>query len=520
MNFSGAVILGSQEPTYRTRPEGATSYAAGEDAIALARSVDINLDRGQEDFLLDAMAERHGKWLASEVADIEARQNGKGVNLEVRALAGMYLLKEPLVIWTAHEFATAKEGFLRLRSHIDNYDHLRKRVKAIRVGNGELGVELINGSRTRWLARTSGGGRGFAGISPLFLDESFALTAEQIGALAFAKRAAVNPQVWNVSSAPLTTSGPLRELVKRGRRGSSTLVYYEWSAKIDVTAAERLVTRIKSAGSENASPGDRELLLSLAAQANRALGTRIAVETVLSEIDETPVEQYVRESLGVFSALEEGGRINPAQWDDLGDTDSRREGDISVAVDISIARDWYSIVMFGKRADGLGHLQLIRSGSNTGEIVPALEEAREVLRPVCFAMASGTYAALKTQLKAAKFMRPEDRPVDAAMRHIEGAPLHPPQRGDLFVLTGSDMGAACGGFLQAVRGGTLRHVPADQLTSAVRIGQTRVSGSQLAWITTDETVDITALVAASEVKLAHEARVDEIEDYDPLADLY
>lgn len=518
MNSSGSVILGSQVPTYRTRPDGATSYAAGEDAIALANSAGIILDRGQEEFLLDAMAERHGKWLASEVVDVEPRQNGKGVNLEVRSLAGMYLLKEPLVVWTAHEFATAKEGFLRLRGYLDNYDHLRKRVKSIRVGNGELGVELLNGSRTRWLARTSGGGRGFAGVSPLFLDEAFALTPEQIGALVFAKSAAANPQVWNMSSAPLTGSAPLRDLMKRGRKGSSGLVYYEWSAKVEVSAAERLITRIKSAGSDHADPADIDQALSLAAEANRALGTRISPATVLSEIDSTPVEQFVRERLSVFSMLEEGGRINPAHWNDIEDPESRREGDVSLAVDISLGRDWYSIVLFGRRADDLGHVQLIRAGSDVSEIVPALVDAREVLDPVCFAMAAGTYAALKVRLKAEGFLRPEERPVDVAMRQIEGASVHPPQRGDLLILNGTDMGAATGGILQAVKGGTLRHVPSDQLTSAVRIGQTKVSGSQLVWVTSDEAVDITALVAMTEAKWAHEARVDEIEDYDPLAD--
>ena len=509
---------------YRSVPEGAVK-SWGEPFSELAASIGLTLDAGQKAILNDGLGVRSdGLWLAREVDDIEPRQNGKSLLFEIRALGGVYLLKEPLVIWTAHEFKTAHGSFLHVRDLVTNWDHLRKRVRSIRDSGARTEIELQNPTRKiSFLARSGGSGRGFAQVSPLLLDEGFALTPEQMAALQYAMSAARNPQVWIGSSAPLVGSTVLREIVKDGRRGGKRTVYYEWSAPGELKELER-IAEVNKARIKAGLPGDDDFVrLTLAS--NRSIGrpggVGVTIESAEEELKKsTDVTVFLRERWGVFSALEEGGRINPAQWQELADPSSRREGDVSLAVDISIARDWYSIVMYGRRADGLGHIQLIRSGSDIGEIVPALEDAREVLGPVCFAMAAGTYAALKAQLKAAGFFRPEDRPIDHTMRHIEGASMHPPQRGDLLTLNGMGMAAACGGFLQAVRGGTLRHVPADQLTGAVAIGQTRVSGSQLAWVTSDESVDITALVAASEAKWAHESRVDEIEDYDPLADLY
>ena len=66
-----------------------------------AFSIGLSLDAGQKDILNDGLSTRaDGLWLAREVDDIEPRQNGKSLLFEIRALGGVYLLKEPLVIWT------------------------------------------------------------------------------------------------------------------------------------------------------------------------------------------------------------------------------------------------------------------------------------------------------------------------------------------------------------------------------------------------------------------------------------
>lgn len=517
-------IRGSQEPLYRSVPPGAVQ-SWGPAFSEFAFSIGLNLDIGQKDILNDGLSTRSdGLWLAREVDDIEPRQNGKSLLFEIRALGGVYLLKEPLVIWTAHEFKTAHGSFLHVKDLVTNWDHLRKRVRSIRDSGARTEIELQNPTRKiSFLARSGGSGRGFAQVSPLLLDEGFALTPEQMAALQYAMSAARNPQVWIGSSAPLVTSDVLRDVVKDGRKGGKRTVYYEWSAPGEIKELAR-IAEVNRARVKNGLPSDDDFQR-LTAASNRSIGrpggVGVTIESAEEELKKsTDVYVFLRERWGVFSDLEEGGKINPASWDALGDPESRRAGDVSLAVDISLGRDWYSVVMAGPREDGKEHVQLVRSGSDINEIVPFLVDANETLAPVCFAMAAGTYAALKVQLKSAGFLRPEERPIDTASRQLEGALAHPPQRGDLLILNGTDMGAACGRFLSSVKGGTLRHVPSDQLTQATRVGQTRVSGSQLAWVTSDENMDITALVAASEATWAHDARAGDIEDYDPADDIW
>jgi hypothetical protein len=522
MNSAGAVLLGSQTPRYRTVPPGAVS-SWGPESVDLAASVGLHLDDGQAAVIHDGLSEKaDGTWLASEVADDEPRQNGKGAILEARALAGLYLLKEPLIIWTAHEFKTAHEGFLRVRHYVDNFDHLRKRVRAIRSSTHAVEIELFSPTRRlAFLARSGGSGRGFAGVAPLFLDEAFALTAEQMAALIFAMSAHPNPQVWYMSSAPLVDSDVLRGICTRGRLGSTGLVYYEWSASGEKRDLEKLVTDNKALSDEAADTDAgrqlRDRLFEKVAEANRAFRSRILESSILRELKATGAEQFMRERLGVWSELESGAAIDSTSWANLGDPHSRRDGDVALAVDISLERDWAAIGLYGHREDGLGHLQLVEYHAGTNWIIPKLIEWRAAIDPVAVGMARGTYASLKKDLTAAGFIRPEDRPPTKDKDNP-----HPPQRGDLAVMTGTDMAAACGQIIDAVRQRSTRHVPVQQVTDAVAGAKTRVTGDTVAWSRTAKDIDITGLVVFTEARWSYYARVDaiQVEDYDPTEDIW
>jgi hypothetical protein len=508
----------------------------GDEAVDLLASVGMYLDDGQAAQVRDCLAIRDdGRWLASEVVDIEPRQNGKGVVLEARALAGPLLIGEPLVVWTAHEFKTALKAFERVRAYFDNYDHLRKRVKTIRSSTHSTEIILKGdgkrvpvGATIAWLARSGGSGRGFASVSPLILDEAYALTEEQVAAIVYAIRAAANPQVLYASSAPLKTSEVLRPLVVRGRKSARSakpmrgFIYYEWCATGDYTQLFKLVEQNKALDDDEAeTPAGQELrarLFEKVAESNRAYGTRVVDESVIRELRLAGVEQFLREGLGAFSELESGAAIDQEKWQKLADPDSRRDGDVAIGLDIAIERDWAAIGVYGKRADGLGHLQLIRYEAGTAWIIGALVELREVLGPVAVGMGRGTHASLRELLKEAGFIRPEDRPVQLV--RLEGQSPHPPQRGDLAVLTSVDMAAACGQLLDAVQQSSLRHVPAQQVAAAVKEAKTRVTGETIAWARTDRSVDITPIVALTVARWAYEARINEIDDYDPAGDLY
>ena len=218
---SRSAALAVAQPRIGTWPKARSS--AGVEAVELAASAGLVLDDWQA-FALDcALGERKdGKWSAFEVGLIVPRQNGKGSILEARELAGLFLFGEQLILHSAHEFKTAQEAFRRLLLLVENTDDLRKRVSRIRTSHGEEGIELTTGQRLRFVARSTGSGRGFSG-DVVILDEAYRLPREALGALMPTLSARPNPQLWYASSAGHVDSEVLRSLRDRGAESEEGL---------------------------------------------------------------------------------------------------------------------------------------------------------------------------------------------------------------------------------------------------------------------------------------------------------
>jgi phage terminase large subunit-like protein len=222
MISSAAVLLGSQVPRFRLVPPARSS--AGQDAVELAASAGLVLDPWQAGVLEGALGEREdGKWAASEVGLIVPRQNGKGGILEARELAGLFLFGERVLLHSAHEFKTSTEAFRRLRDLVVNTDDLMRQVapRGIHTAHGDEGIELRSGQRIRFVARSTGSGRGFTGDC-IVLDEAYNLRAADMSAMVPTLSARPNTQIWYASSAPLpiVESDTLRRLCRRGREGA------------------------------------------------------------------------------------------------------------------------------------------------------------------------------------------------------------------------------------------------------------------------------------------------------------
>src|SRR4051812_40865994 len=186
------------------------------------------LDDWQRHILSVALGERSdGKWAAFEVGLIVGRQNGKGAVLEARELAGLFLFGEDLILHSAHEFKTAQEAFRRLLALVQSTSDLDRRVMRVRTSHGEEGIELKGGQRLRFVARSTGSGRGFSGHT-LILEEAYNRSPEALAALLPTMAARPNPQLWYTSSAPLDRPecAVLRRLCKRGREGESEALAY------------------------------------------------------------------------------------------------------------------------------------------------------------------------------------------------------------------------------------------------------------------------------------------------------
>ena len=310
-----------------------------------AAAAGLHLDPWQTWSLNCGLAERaDGQWSALEVAQVVSRQNGKGSIIEALELGGLFLLKLPLVLHTAHEFKTAQEGFRRVLHLVQNCPDLDSKVGRVRTSHGEEGIELKpqhGGGRLRFIARSGGSGRGFS--APLvILDEAYALQSAAIAALMPTLSAQPNPQLWSFSSAAMSTSTYLHRLRRRALAGNDgeRLAYMEWSVDLEVD--------------DPASPASW-------AKANPALGIRIDPEFVAMEMAAMPPEVFLRERLGVPDP--ESGAVAPEideeAWVRLGDPASEPSSGVVFIVDVSPGGRSASIAMGGVRPDGRRHVELV-----------------------------------------------------------------------------------------------------------------------------------------------------------------
>jgi hypothetical protein len=193
-----------------------------------------------------------GLWSALNSVIIVSRQNGKGTILEVRELAGIFLLQEELIIHTAHQFKTTLNHMERLKETLGNYPSLMKRVKArggIVSSNGKEAIVLkprpvsIWGSTGKEMTRRrsskiqfharagSATSRGFS-CDCLVYDEAMILTEEQVGASLPTMSAMPNPHIIYAASAGLEDASVSTQLAKvRGNlvKHRPSTVGGEWS---------------------------------------------------------------------------------------------------------------------------------------------------------------------------------------------------------------------------------------------------------------------------------------------------
>ena len=455
-----AVLLGVQVPQIVHLPPLVHSHDAATEAIELAESVGVVLDEAQRFKIHHAMAERADfTWCADTVGDFEARQNGKGETMIVRQLWGLFLGQEALQIATAHEFPTANEAFLRLVSVIEGSDDLRRQVARIRYANGEQGVELLNGCRLKYRARTGGSGRGFAGVSTIYYDEAMYVTDAHLAASGPALSTHPNPQRWFASSAGLSTSLVAWQLRKRALRGDGgRLAYFEHTAeKVGLDASGRVV-------SERPDPDDREAW----ALANPTLGRRISVEFVEGERLSYGADVFLRERLNVWDP--EAGTEEPVWpadvWAAVVDANAEPVGPYFVGVDQSPDRSWCSVAIAG------------------GGVVEVLEP-----RPTPGNLAE-TVVALAARWRASVAFDPSG-PAGWLKPELERAGV------EMVPVSGQTMGQACGAIDTAVTTGAVRIRRHADLERAVSGAVKHDKGDVWTWARRDVSVDVSPLVAVT-----------------------
>lgn len=310
-----------------------------------------------------------GTAAAFEFAAIVARQNMKTGLFKQAALGWLFVTAQDLIIWSAHEFATAQEAFRDMEILLDGSDMLRRRVKKVSRGNGDEAIELVTGQRLKFKARTNGGGRGLTG-DKVVLDEAFALKPEHMGALLPTLTAVRDPQVVYGSSAGLLQSDILRGIRDRGRLGSEGLAYMEW-------ASERRPCSDEACSHVVGTPGCALDDTDLWRQANPVIVRRDpSLSAIRRNRNALPPSEFMRECLGWWDDPEDStkGGLSPEHWAACEDQASHRVGSVAFGVAQSPDRSTVCIAAAGRREDGLHHVELIDQRRGTTWVADRLVE--------------------------------------------------------------------------------------------------------------------------------------------------
>ena len=272
--------MGSQEPSVRIAPEYLTSD--GLDAIKILNLGGFHPDPWQSDLLDDWLAiAPSGKWACRTCGGSVPRQNGKTGILEARAEAGMILYNEQ-VVYTAHLQKTATETFEEMAVFFDS-PKIRTYVKDIKTALGREQIVLKSGARVKFLARTRNGGRGQHGDLLIF-DEAQELDVNAQASFLPAISASLNPQVVYTGTPPDADSDGtvfrgIREKAIAGE--TKTVAWFEFSVN------------------EIGNVKDPKRW----AATNPALGRRILLSTIESEVEQMDEDTFARERLGWWSPI-------------------------------------------------------------------------------------------------------------------------------------------------------------------------------------------------------------------------
>jgi hypothetical protein len=408
------------------------------------------LDDWQIDVLDAALGLYKGRWAAPEVCVLCARQNGK---TEIAVAAALYVATsgpKKLVIVSSHETKTNEEVFLRMREIVET-DTFAEFAPRIYTANGRESVTFSNGSRIKFIARSKHQGRGFS-ADLIIIDEAFVLSEGSWSSLKPSLSAAKQPQIWLLSSAPHPDSDVLRRYCLRGRAGEDKdLCYFEWSAPLD------------------AAPDSFEAW----AASNPALGRRIAVETVASELKALDPEAFARERLGVWREDETPSPFPPGTWDALAYQGHLEVDGVPVfGLDITPMRDHSTISVAANTKAGRPLVEVVERQRGTSWVVPKLQEVLKQYPGTKVIVDRSAWAAsLADDIRAANLSVHE---TDAA-----------------------EVSTAAGQFLEAVLEQTFFHRGDPRLTTAVEGARQRPIGERWGWDRKIPTVDVSPLVAVS-----------------------
>lgn len=381
---------GRQTPRVLHRPEFDDESDAL-DAIDVMEMCGQVLDPWQCLLVKVTLASCDGRLAASTVGALVARQNGKGGWLEAVAvwslfeahLTGKVFGSDPkrpgaknFTLWTAHELKTSDEAYLRVKALVQANEDLAGEVVKWDGGlTGQHVIELRDGSRLAFLARSKSSGRGFSPRRVIF-DEAQEFSALAHRAMLYATAAqGANRQLIYTGTVPSEENNSeiwtgIRDVGRRGE--SKRAAWAEWTPK----------------GSDDPAFTVDPVSWVARAEANPALGSdRLLHDTIDAEWEaaQSDIDGFLRERLSVWPTVGEGagtGVIDAERWGEHKGVLVEPRGAVVLAVDTSVDRKMSAVVAVGATPAGVPQVRVVRAEASSmwvpGLVVRVLREHPEV----------------------------------------------------------------------------------------------------------------------------------------------
>lgn len=321
-----------------------------------------------EDMLAERVVNGRPLWAARNAGLTVPRQNGKSVVALIRILAGLYMLREELIVYTAHQVGTAKEIFRKLVDLIDDNPELKVRLKSVSRARGDEAIELratrhAPAQRLLVKARSKEAVRGFSADVILLDEAQMGLDEDDMAALGPTQRARPNPQTIFMGTPPLEAGTYWGRVRRRALNGEKRMSWLEWSP------------------AKGFDPLDREVWRAT----NPSLGWLIGYEDVENDIQSLGT-RFAAEALGAWPTEREDAGwdvLDADAWQAAQDTGTEILGRPAFAIECDRDQKEVSIAAAGRNGQGNRHLELVaRFPADPGRVVGWLLKRIDAHDPV------------------------------------------------------------------------------------------------------------------------------------------
>lgn len=463
------------------------------EALDFLADLGLHYDEWQQLILREMLGiKADGTWASPDFGLVVGRQNGKSEVAIARILVGLFLIKEPLIVYSAHLADTASEIFLRLVSIVGDKDDehnpnrwLHAYIKHVWFANGKQGIEVEHPSddgsaklvcRLKIKTRTGGGGRGFT-ANCLILDEAMVLTHAFMAALGPTQSAVDNPQMIVMGSAGTQDSESFGHLRRQAMaEGAYDITWMEWSADLCGDYCEPECT-------EHDEPFSEETY----AKTNPSYGIRIMKAAIEKDRRNLDFAGFVIERLSVGDwpqELDEFGVIPREAWNDAEDGSLTVIGKPAFGIATDPHRAFSAIAVAGYADDAKTQVLIEITSADVVDMRPGTKWVIPRAKEINARHASHGFA-IDEKTQAGTF-------VDALRR--DGVRIHSPQAAE-YARYCAKLKMGITGTKQEPR--YIWHLGQHELTTAVAAASERKLSGMWAWAKATDAAVIVALEAVT-----------------------